>query len=304
MFLSCRVQFFLPSKTVLWAVDWTVKAEILFFFVFTFELFQVSILPGRETRRGRWIKDQPEHIAILTLGSSVEYVGHTVVSFPEYDQWVFPDQLLDEIRVPGRGSSVNEPTSVASPNKRTVHPPPRLALPQELPGDVGAAGVDLPRPPLVLVLPEGLKAAEAAERGELYEMVAVEEEQLPDQLVVAVGGCPLDRGRVPPLPQRRLPPEGKTFRVLHLRSRAATKKLHICWSESEWDPGRQRGNLRLLSLFLSIRVSDKIRERWRWMEERWTVAGPPLTGRGRCPSLHFTYLLYLQIWAGSLWKVV
>lgn len=78
-----------------------------------------------------------------------------------------------------------------------------LAFKKKVSSDKGAAfgGVNEAR----IIVPEGFKAADAAEGGELDEEVGVQVEELADEVVMAVGGGPINGGSVPPLITSALP---------------------------------------------------------------------------------------------------
>lgn len=81
-----------------------------------------------------------------------------------------------------------------------------LAVEEESPGDGSAAPGDAGEAGVAIVVPDCLQAADAAEGGELDEEVGVKVEELPNDVVLTVGGGAVDRSRVPPLIPGALPP--------------------------------------------------------------------------------------------------
>lgn len=157
--------------------------------------------PGRE----REVEQQAEHLGAPAPCGGVEDVGDPELALPEHHERVPAEELVEEGQVARGGGGVEEPAAVAGAEEGVSAAGGVLALEEEAARDAGAAprGVD----EAGVVVPDGLQAADAAEGGELDDEVGVDVEELADEVVVAVGGGPVDRRGVPPLVPRALPPE-------------------------------------------------------------------------------------------------
>lgn len=165
-----------------------------------------------EPRRHRKVEEKPEDVAVLAPGGGIEHIGDAVLSFAEDKQRVLLQEQLDKAQIAGGGGGVEEPTAVSAADEGVFAAALGVTFGEEAAGDGGAGCGDAVELVVVagvavVLVPDGFEAADAAEGGEREEVVGVEAEELSDEVVVAVGGGPVDRSGVPPLVAGAFPPE-------------------------------------------------------------------------------------------------